>query len=185
MLITHWCFSWAVLYRVKDILVWPRVAKEIIHTKWHHEKKAQNWEELAGGAANAQELTVHWSASGEKLCCALLVFYILLSLLLFLSSFSVLANSFYLNPGLLLLFFFLVLSCIHWEEGVWVNEWLCCLDACWVKPWQRTEWFLCLACSWLKTERKANLMVVCIQFLIDQNCAPFGAIYYWRIPDFV
>jgi len=193
MLITHWCFSccWAVVYRAKDISFWPSLAKELIHTKRHHVKKAKNCEEVARGAANAQAVTVCWSAGGEQLCCALLVLYILLSLLLFLSSFSVLAISFNLSPQVLLLsyyFFFLVLSWFSPSSplgGRSMSAWLWCLAACWVKPWQRPEWFLCLACSWLNTEGKANLMVICKQFLIDQNCAPFDAVYYCRrIPDF-
>ena len=105
MLITHRCFSccWAVFTlnqglssshalpaeKVGDAQEagkghsqdsWPKLAKGIFHTIWHHAQYI-NWGELAGGRARCSGTSWASVVGGEQLHCASLVLYILLLLL--------------------------------------------------------------------------------------------------------
>lgn len=83
-----------------------QLTKRIFHTIWNHAEQ-QNWEELSGARQlSSWGQAEHWSASGEQLNCASLILCILLPFIINLPSFSVLLNCTYLNPCVLLSFFF-------------------------------------------------------------------------------
>lgn len=60
---------------------WPKLAKRIFHTVWHHAKELENGKELAGQAATAQRLSDYWLVGGMQLLCASLTLSLYLLLL--------------------------------------------------------------------------------------------------------
>ena len=132
---------------------WPKLAKELFHTIWHHAQYI-NWGSWLGGGIAARELTGHRSTSGEQLHCAPLALYSLILLVLLLSYYyyhyhcfsflSVLLNCLYLNSRV----FFLILSPIPGVGGQWASG--CVVLSCrlglnhdspfWRPTWGSTGW---------------------------------------------
>ena len=109
---------------------WPKLAKGIFHTIWQHAiKPLENGGELARGIAAAQELAGLQLLAGMQLLVHHLfykyihIYVIIITIIIFPLPFSVLVNSFHLNPWVL--FFsppFLSPIPLGGKE---VSKWLC------------------------------------------------------------